>query len=131
MTRTLSALCVLTVALAGIAPAQTTSSVANSSQITPAQAKSLAKQANTPGQYRALASYYESQQKSYLAKAAEEKQEWARRSTNIVLTAAKYPRPVDSAHYLYDYYSYKAAEAAEFTTRFQQLAGPISPAPAN
>jgi len=131
MASNLSTLCVLAVALAGVAPAQTTSSAANSSQVTPAQVKALAKQANTPDQYRALANYYESRQKAYMAKAAEEKQEWARRSTNIMLTAAKYPRPVDSAHYLYDYYTFKAAEASEFSARFQKLAGPVSSVPAN
>jgi hypothetical protein len=128
MTRSLCAICLMLVTFGGIGGAQTTNSaVSSGTQLTQAQAKSLAKQASSPAQYRMLADYYANQQKGYLAKASEEKQEWARRSSNIVLTAAKYPRPVDSAHNLYDYYIYKSTEAGQFASKFGQLAGPQSP----
>jgi hypothetical protein len=80
--------------------------------------------AHTPAQYGVLSAYYATQQKDFQAQADTEKQEWARRSANIMLTAAKYPRPVDSAHYLYDYYAYKAAEAGQFAARYSKLANP-------
>jgi hypothetical protein len=85
--------------------------------------KKMARDAHTPSQYAVLAGYYDGRQKDYLAQAAEEKQEWVRRSANIMLTAAKYPRPVDSAHYLYDYYTYKAMEAGQLAAKYSQLAG--------
>lgn len=103
-------------AVASAAPAD------NTSQPTTAQLKQMAKDAKTPEQYTALAQSYGQVQKSYLAKAAEEKQEWDRRSQNIVSIAAKYPRPVDSARNLYEYYAYKASEAGALATKYSQLA---------
>jgi hypothetical protein len=58
-----------------------------------------------------MANYFGEQHGTYLQKAAEEKKEWDRRSQNITSAAAKYPRPVDSARNLYEYYMYKASEA--------------------
>ncbi len=37
-------------------------------------------------------------------------------------TAAKYPRPVDSARNLYEYYLSKAFEAEKLSARYSQLA---------
>jgi hypothetical protein len=129
MTCNLTALCVISLALATIGGAQTTTSPSSSdTQYTQAQLKQLAKNANTLTQYQALASYYDAQQKRNLARATEEKQEWERRSANVMLTAAKYPRPVDSAHYLYDYYTYKAGEAGQLAAKYAQLAAPPAPA---
>jgi hypothetical protein len=125
MTRKLTAICALSFALATLGSAQTTpSSPGSNAHYTKSQLKQLAKDAHTPAQYGVLAGYYEKQQKDYLAQASDEKQEWARRSTNVMLTAAKYPRPVDSARYLYDYYTYKAMEAGQFAAQYSQLAGP-------
>jgi hypothetical protein len=92
--------------------------------------KQLAQSAHTPEQYKALASYYNVRQKTYLQKAEEEKQEWVRRSQNITVVAAKYPRPVDSARYLYEYYTSKALEAGYLTAKYEQLAGTELPAEA-
>ena len=124
MTRTLTLACVLTLALATLGNAQTNPSPAgNEPHYSKAELKKMAQDAHTPSEYAALASYYGNQQKHYLAQAAEEKQEWERRSANIVLIAAKYPRPVDSAHYLYDYYAYKATETGQLAAKYSQLAG--------
>jgi hypothetical protein len=129
MKRNLTALFVMSLIVAIVGSAQTTpSSNTSSTQFTQAQLKKLSKEAGTPGQYAVLASGYSTQQKDYLAQAADEKQEWARRSTNIMLTAAKYPRPVDSAHYLYDYYTYKAGEAGQLAAKYALLAGQTGPA---
>jgi hypothetical protein len=126
----IATICAMSIALATLGTAQTnTSSAGSGTQYTQAQLKQLTKDAHTPAQYGVLAGYYGSQQKQYLAKAADEKQEWARRSANIMLTAAKYPRPVDSAHYLCDYYTYKAAEAGQLAAKYSQSAGPDAAAP--
>jgi len=128
MTRNLTALCVMSLALATAGGAQTTTASSNNgTQYTQAQLKQLVKDANTPSQYQTLAGYYDTQKKRYLAQAAEEKQEWVRRSANVMLTAAKYPRPVDSAHYLYDYFTDKAGESGQLAAKYVQLATPTAP----
>ena len=79
------------------------------------------KQAHSASDYRALAVRFHEQEQVYKTRAAEEKAEWARRQQITVSIAEKYPRPVDSAHYLYDYYSQKADQmsktAAEYEAR--------------
>jgi hypothetical protein len=97
-----------------------------SSQPSSSQLKQMARDAHTPEQYNALAQSYDQLQKSYLAKAAEEKQEWDRRSQNAVSISAKYPRPVDSARNLYEYYAYKASEAGALAAKYSQLAAPAA-----
>jgi hypothetical protein len=98
-------------------------------QPTSGQLKQMAKEAHTPEQYTALARSYSQLQKSYLDMASDEKQEWDRRNQNIVSIAAKYPRPVDSARYLYEYYTYKASEAGALAEKYSQLAAPsLAPA---
>ena len=79
--------------------------------------------AHTPEQYRALASYYRQQEGSFRAQQAEEKIVWEQRAQNTTSTAQKYPRPVDSAHYLYDYYAYEADRSAQQATHYERLAG--------
>jgi hypothetical protein len=121
--RTVS-VCLLSLALTSVAIAQTaTPSATPSAHYSRAQLKSMMQDAHTPAQYGVLAAYFAKQQTDFQAQADIERQEWARRSTNIMLTAAKYPRPVDSAHYLYDYYAQKAADAGQFAARYNKLAG--------
>ena len=128
MKRNLIAVCILSSALVGIGNAQQTAP-STDTHYTKAQVKQLVRDARTPDQYRALASYYGEQQKSYLQQAAEEKQEWIRRSQNIVGIAAKYPRPVDSARNLYEYYMYKASEAGDLAAKYDRFAATEAPAP--
>lgn len=124
----LFAACILSSGLLGVASAQgAASSPKTDSHYTRAQVKQLLRDAHSPDQYRTLASYYGEQQKSYLKEAAEEKQEWVRRSQNIVGVAAKYPRPVDSARNLYEYYMYKASEAGALSLKYNQLAATATP----
>jgi len=92
-----------------------------------AQLKQMTLAAHTPEQYKALASSYTKQQSYFLRQAAEEKQEWERRSANIVSVNAKYPRPVDSARYLYEYDAYKASEAGALSLKYAQLGGTTAP----
>jgi hypothetical protein len=114
---------ILTFALAGTVSAQSIASPAKSgTQYTRAQLKQLVRDAHTTTQYSALAGYYGEQKKLYAQQAAAEKQEWERRSQNIMAVAAKYPRPVDSARNLYEYYAYKTTEAESLEFRYQQMA---------
>jgi len=124
----LFAACILVLALAGVASAQSaTPSAETGAHCTKAQAKELALNARGPAQYAALASYYGTQKADYLHRAAEEKMEWERRAQNVTSLAAKYPRPVDSARNLYEYYMYKASKAETLQAKFSQLAMPNAP----
>jgi hypothetical protein len=123
---------ILSVTLATLGNAQgTASSKATGDHYTHAQLKELINSAHTEEQYDLLARYYSNQQDNFLRQAAEEKQEWERRSQNITNIAAKYPRPVDSARYLYEYYVYKASETGELCNKFRQLARQSAPAQAH
>src|ERR1700679_1038275 len=84
------------------------------------QLEQLAHNAHTPDEYRILARSYSKQQSYFLQQAPEEKIEWQRRSQNIVSINAKYPRPVDSARYLYEYYVTKANEAGTLSAKYSQ-----------
>lgn len=101
-------------------------SAGNSDHYSQAQLKRLTLDAHTPEQYKALASSYTKQQLFFLQQAEEEKKEWERRSTNVVGVNAKYPRPVDSARYLYEYYAYKASEAGTLSAKFARLGSPAA-----
>ena len=78
--------------------------------------------ARSADQYRALASYFRSQQQKFEAQALSEKQEWDRRSQNVIGPAAKYPRPVDSSKNRYDYFTYEAAHMSQQATHYESLA---------
>ena len=120
---------ILSLTLATLGSAQgTVSAKETGDHYTHAQLKKLISDAHTQQQYDLLARYYSSQQTDFLHQATEEKQEWERRSQNITNIAAKYPRPVDSARYLYEYYAYKASEAGELSSKFRQLALQSAPA---
>jgi hypothetical protein len=128
MNRNLFATCILALAFAGAASAQgAASSAETGAHYTQAQLKELALNAHAPAQYAVLANYYGERQADYLRQAAEEKKEWERRSQNITGVLAKYPRPVDSARNLYEYYMYKASEAGTLQAKYQQLAAPNAP----
>ena len=78
----------------------------------PAQIKKMIHEAHTADQYRAIARYYDERRLEFSEKAGDEMAEWVRRSENTSGPAAKYPRPVDSARNLYEYYSHEADNAA-------------------
>jgi hypothetical protein len=103
----------------------TASSTENGTHYTQAQLKQLKNGAHTPEQYKALADYYLDRQNNFLRQAAEEKQEWIRRSQgvmSVMMVAAKYPRPVDSSRIRYEYLTYKAAEAESQAEKYGQMA---------
>ncbi|MGA3133518.1 MAG: hypothetical protein ABSD59_22220 [Terracidiphilus sp.] len=78
-----------------------------------AELKQMKQEAHSTEQYQRLASYFRSRQQDFEQKAQAEKAEWERRSQNVTATAAKYPRPVDSAKNLYDYYAYEAQRMSQ------------------
>ena len=121
----LLATCILALAFAGAGSAQSTASSAETgAHYTKAQVKELKRNAHAPAEYAVLAGYYGAQKADYLRQAAEEKKEWERRSKNVAVAFGKYPRPVDSARNLYEYYIYKASEAGTLETKYHQLAEP-------
>ena len=128
MKRNLFTAWILSLALPGVASAQgAAASAETGNHYTQAQLKQLARGARVPEEYISLASYYGERQKTYLQKAADEKVEWERRSQNVVGMMAKYPRPVDSAKNLYEYYMAEAAHAGKLEAKYSQMAAPDAP----
>jgi len=129
MKRISIAISILSLALATLGNAQGTSpSKETGEHYTQSQLKKMVSEAHSPEQYDVLARYYGNEQKVFLQKAADEKQEWARRSQFTTSISAKYPRPVDSARNLYEYYAYKASEAGVLSDKYRVLATPVTPA---
>jgi len=128
MKRNLFTAWVLSLAIPGVASAQKAASPAETGDhYTQGQLKQMARSAHAPEEYRSLASYYAERQKIYLQKAADEKVEWERRSQNVAGVLAKYPRPVDSAKNLYEYYMAEAGDAAKLEAKYSSLAAPDAP----
>ena len=127
MRQNLYALCVLSFSFASVDGAQSPASSSRSeTEYTQAQVKQLVRDAHTPEQYSDLAAFYFRQQAIYLQKAAEEKHDWVQRSQNTASIAEKYPRPVDSARNLYEYYAYEASKAGQLAAKFSRLSAPES-----
>lgn len=89
---------------------------------TSAQIKAMAREAHTVEQYNVVADYYAVRQRMYKRMAAEEMHLWALRAEMITPLSEKWPRPVDSARNLHDYYEYKADQAAALCAKYSRLA---------
>ena len=96
------------------------------SHLTAAQVKRMIREAHTPDQYTAIARYYDARHSEFSEKAGDEMAEWIRRSENTTGPAAKYPRPVDVARNLYDYYSHEANEAAFQADKYYRFAAGVA-----
>jgi len=84
MRNILLAASILSITITGAGNAQgTASSTKKKSSLTNAQIRQMARVAHTPEQYRTVAGNYAGLQEKYLRQAAEEKQEWVRRSQNV------------------------------------------------
>jgi|ERR1039457_3117577 hypothetical protein len=128
MTRNLITACTLSLAFVAVGSARAEDHATDTGkQLTQAEVKQLAQVAHAPDQYKALASFYGQEHDKYQKMATEEKKEWDRRSQNVMGVAAKYPRPVDSARNLYEYYMYKASENGTLEAKYSRLAAPESP----
>ncbi|HEY4380809.1 MAG TPA: hypothetical protein VGN01_10725 [Acidobacteriaceae bacterium] len=84
---------------------------------------SMMKTAHSSEQYRQVAGYLRQRETDYRAKAEAQKVERDRRAQVNAGLTQKYPRPVDSAQYLYESYLYQAENAAGQARRYDQLAG--------
>jgi hypothetical protein len=83
---------------------------------------SLMLNAHSAAQYKQLAGYFRQMEAKYRAEAAAEKVERDRRAQVNAGLMQKYPRPVDSAQYLYESYVSQADNAALQAQHFDQLA---------
>jgi hypothetical protein len=81
----------------------------------------LKQMTHNPEQYQTLVSYFRSRQQDFEQKAEAEKAEWVRRSQNVTGPQQKYPRPVDSAKNLYEYYAYEAQQASQEVAYYDNL----------
>lgn len=125
MNRTLLALSALSFLFPSIGGGQALSAPASGDEaphISQAHLKTLALDAHTSGQYQTVAQYYVKLQQHYLKQARDEMQEWLRRSHSVTSIAEKYPRPVDSSRYRYEYFTLKASEMGALADRYTQLA---------
>lgn len=89
--------------------------------ITKSQIRRLMREAHTAEQYGVIADYYATQNRTYNAKAVEMMHLWRERN-EMYYRVEKWPRPVDSARNLHDYYVYKASEAERLRKKYSQLA---------
>jgi len=87
-----------------------------------ADIRKMTREAHTVDQYTALTQYYAARQRMFEQKAAEEMHLWAQRAEMVTPLSEKWPRPVDSARNLHDYYEYKAAQAAGLAAKYDKLA---------
>jgi hypothetical protein len=123
MNRTLVLVATLSLALPLAGMAQPTTQTANlSAPMTPREVHSLMLSAHSSAQYQQLAGYFHQQEAKFRAEAAAEKAERDRRAQVNAGLMQKYPRPVDSAQYLYESYVANADSAALQAQHFDQLA---------
>jgi len=121
MLRIFTAVSIISFALMSGASAQeAAASKQNGERYTAAQLKQLVHSAHTSEQYQVLANYYAERERNFLQQAAQEKIEWQRRSQNLTGILAKYPRPADSAKYMYESYVYRASEAGSLSAKYRQ-----------
>lgn len=123
MNRTSIAIAILSLAVSLTGAAQSTVQTANlSAPLSSREANNLMKSAHSDAEYKQLASYFHQQEAHYRAEAAAEKVEVDRRAQVNAGLMQKYPRPVDSAQYLYESYVYQADGAALKAQHYDQLA---------
>jgi hypothetical protein len=115
-----TALC-LAFPLAGMAQSNT-QTASLPSQIPGQELHNLIKNAHSTEQYQQLAGYYHQQEAKYRAEAVAEKAERDRRAQVNASVYQKYPRPVDSAQYLYESYTASADQAGLQAQHYEQLA---------
>ena len=86
------------------------------------QVRALLKSAHSDAEYKQLGSYYRQEEAKFRAEATAEKAERDRRASVNASLMQKYPRPVDSAQYLYESYVTSADRAALQAQHYEQLA---------
>jgi hypothetical protein len=81
----------------------------------------LMKTAHESDQYHALAVYFRQKEQFFSAERDAELALWNSRQQGIAANQNRYPRPVDSAHNLYDYYAYETNHAAAQAQYYEQM----------
>jgi hypothetical protein len=99
---------------------------ANSQNLSRADLKRMVQSAHTTEDYLTLASYFRWRQQEFVQQAQSEKVEWARRSMIGYLAAAKYPNPVDSSKYRFQYFEYESQKMGQQAAHFEQLSAAAS-----
>lgn len=94
---------------------------ANAPNYGKAEVRKMIREAHTPDQYRALANYFRAQQLAYRNQAKSEVLELERRWQFMSGPAAKYPRPVDSSRYRYEYFMYEAEQMNQRAIHYERL----------
>jgi hypothetical protein len=94
---------------------------ANSQNLSRADLKRMVQSAHTTEDYLTLASYFRWRQQQFEQQAQSEKAEWARRAANGYLAAAKYPNPVDSSKYRYEYFEYESQKMGQQAAHYEGL----------
>jgi hypothetical protein len=123
MNRTSIAVGILSFALSLAGAAQSTVQTASlSAPLSAHDVHNLMKTARNVAEYQQLAGYFHQQEAQYRAEATAEKAERDRRAQVNAGLTQKYPRPVDSAQYLYDSYVSQADNAALQARHYDQLA---------
>lgn len=89
---------------------------------TNSQIKTMVRDAHTAEQYTVLANYYWTQELLYKRRAVEQMHLWRERAEMVTPLGEKWPRPVDSARNLHDYYEYRAAQSAALFSKYDQIA---------
>ena len=95
---------------------------ADTPEYTSAQIKTMVREAHAVEQYTVLADYYAALEHRYKQKAIDQMHLWRERSEMFTPLSEKWPRPVDSARNLHDYYQYKAAHSAALQGKYRRLA---------
>jgi hypothetical protein len=125
MNRALVLVATLSLALPLAGMAQSSTQTASlSTPTTPREVHSLMRSAHDSAQYKLIADYFHQQEAKFRAEAAAEAVERDRRTPDkaALYHYQKYPRPYDTAQYIYESYLAKADSAATKAQHFEQLA---------
>ena len=124
MKSTLIAVAALLLTIPAAGTAQSNEQTARlATPLSTSQLHTLIKNAHSTAEYKQLAGYFHQREAQYRAEAVAEKAERDRRAQVNAGVMQKYPRPVDSAQYLYESYSSEADSAALQARHYDQLAG--------
>jgi hypothetical protein len=126
MKRLFAAICMLMIAVTAASLRAEEKPATDQPEYTGAQIRRMVREAHTVEQYTILADYYATRQRMYKRKAAEEMHLWALRSEVVTPLSEKWPRPVDSARNLYDYYEYKVSESAKLEAQYSRMADDLA-----
>ncbi len=87
-----------------------------------AKLRKMISEAHTAEQYKTLATYFSSRERSYEQKAAIEKREWLRLRPVYATLYHKYPRPADASKNWYEYLTHEAQQMDAQAAHYEDLA---------